>query len=194
MILNRLKNIRTNTKIFLFFLFSILITVLIVNLIIIPKVNFIKESGHSIVERRKFLEEQYERVKNLKQGKIDIERIQSNIGRLDEVFVNHEQDLEFIQTLEELANKNNVAQNISMSNAQKIKNEYEEIILEINLEGSFYNIMRYLIDLETLEHYVNIKSLNINSLDRNKNLEISAEDSSSASRVSCKIVADTYWK
>ncbi len=196
MTLSKIKNLKTKSRMLILLIFSLSTILMVVCFVIIPKAKYIEGTCQQITERRKFLEERYLKLKNIRENKKDIDSIKKDLGKLDEVFVKHSEDLEFIQTLEAVANKNNVEQLIVLEDINKNLEgeEYEEIILEINLESSFLNVMKYLIDLETLKYYVNVESLSISSLKGSLVDSSDNENISASSRVNCKITASTYWK
>ena len=196
MTLNNIKNIGIKYKIILTLFTNSLIIISIIYFIIIPRVGYIKESGRQIIRRRVFLEEQYIKVRRFMASNKDMNLVDADIQKLDEVFVDYDKDLQFIETLEKVAIDNNINQRISLGS---IKNEgssdFERITLEISADGNFLNIMNYLISLETLNYYINISSLDIYKPSTyNINNGLLGDEPNSLSRVICKITADTYWK
>lgn len=194
MILNKFKKLSIKNKIILSFLFNSLVIFLIIFFVIMPRVRFIKEKGDEILEKRRFLEEQYIKAKNFRETNEDMNLVDEDIDKLDEVFVDYNEDLEFVETLERVADENNVEQEISLdSKKEGEESEFEKIRLEISAEGSFFNVLNYLVSLETLDYYINISSLDINKTSKQK--DVRGEDQiDSLDKVFCKIVADTYWK
>jgi len=196
MILNNLKNISIRSKIILTLFVNIFIIVSIIYFIIIPRVEFIKENGRDIIDRRVFLEEQFIKAKRFRENNEEMDLVDADIQKLDEVFVSYDGDLQFIETLEKVAVDNDVNQKISLGAIKNEENnEFEKIGLEISAEGNFLNIMKYLISLETLNYYVNISFLDISKA-ATVNSRSGPEDDSPRvlSRVTCKIKADTYWE
>jgi Tfp pilus assembly protein PilO len=195
MILDNIKKLNTKWKMLITLLAYSLIIFLIINFIILPRVNFIRKNGKDIVERRIFLEEQYIKVKNFKENNEEMKLVDKDIERLDEVFVDYNEDLQFIETLESLASNHKINQRIALGKTEgKELNEFEKITLEIFAEGSFLNIMNYLINLETLNYYINVSSLDISKVKVNAEKNFSENKPSILNNVSCKITADTYWK
>jgi len=193
MILNKFRNLSVKIRILIILVLSVLAIFLIVYFIIIPRVNFIKEKGEEIVERRQFLEEQYIKAKKFREDNQDMQLVDEDIDKLDEVFVKYDNDLEFIETLEGVALENNIDQKISLNSTKsEEEKDFEKIRLEISAEGDFFNIMNYLIDLEILSYYININSLDIYKLG-SQGIN-NQEDLPNLSKVFCKIIADTYWK
>ncbi len=196
MILNSIKSIGIKYKIILTLFINFLVIILIIYLIIIPRIRYIKENGEQIIRRRIFLEEQYIKVKRFMASNKDMNLVDADIQKLDEVFVDYDEDLQFIETLEKVAIDNNINQRISLGS---IKNgevsDFEKIILEISADGNFLNMMNYLINLETLNYYINISSLDIYKPSTyNINDGLLGDESNSLSRVIYKITADTYWR
>lgn len=195
MILDSIKNLSTRNKIIATFLGYSLLIFLIIYFIILPRVKFIRENGREIIERRVFLEKQYIRARNFKENNEEMKLVDADIKKLDAVFVDYNNDLQFIETLEKIAIDNNIDQKISLG---AIKNEeiseFEKITLEISVNGSFLNVMNYLINLETLNYYINISSLDISESKIDFEKRPGEEGPSSSSKVTCKITADTYWK
>lgn len=195
MILNNIQKLNIKVKILITFLTYSLIIFLIFYFIILPKVNFIRKNSQAISERRIFLEEQYIRTRNFKKNNEEMKLVDEDINKLDDLFVDFNEDLQFIETLENLASNNNINQKISLGEIDgEEKNEFEKISLEISAEGSFLNIMKYLISLETLNYYINISSLDISKSQTNVEKDFSENKASILNNVICKIKADTYWK
>jgi len=193
MILNSVKNLSVKNKMIITFLFYFFLIFLIAHFIILPRVNYISKSGKEIMDRRIYLEEQYIKVRNFRKNNEEMKLVDKDIQRLDEVFVEYDGDLQFIETLENLATDNKIEQRISLGKIESEKNnEFEEITLEIFAEGNFLNIMNYLISIETLGYYVNISLLDISRLNIEKNFV--GDESNNLNKVICKITADTYWR
>ncbi|MCG2691067.1 hypothetical protein L6249_03335, partial [Candidatus Parcubacteria bacterium] len=120
-----------------------------------------------------------------------------DVEKLDRVFINQNQELAFITALEETANKNNINQNINLDLSSGAKNnKYDKIPLKLTTQGNFINQFNYLRDLERLNYYLNIKSLDLSAgggasayppLDK-------IIDYGSGANIKMVILADTYWK
>lgn len=195
MILNKIKNLSIRNRIIVTFLSYSILIFLIVYFIILPRLNFIRESGKNIVERRIYLEQQYIKAKNFRKNNEEMKLVDEDIQRLDDVFVSYDKDLEFIETLEEVATNNSVVQDISLEKIEEEKiDDFAEITLEIIAEGNFLNIINYIIDLETLGYYVNISSLELTKHEVSLDRGVLEEQLSPSNKIVCKIIADTYWK
>ncbi len=161
----------------------------IVYFIIIPTLNNIKEANTDIIKRKTDLERRYNESKELKRTAQKINRIDPQIELLNKAFINKNRELEFITTLESIANNNSVVQTINLGSFQGEISTYTKIPLELILTGKLNNIMNYLIDLETLYYYINI-----NLLDLSNNSRVISQDLNGQNVITMTIKADTYWQ
>ena len=216
---NKIFNLNLKSKIIISFTFYLILILTVVMFIIIPRIKFIKEVGGEITRQKQFLEEQYRNSKNLKEVNKNFEFISLNTEKLDKVFIYYDEDLQFIQSLEKVAFDNNVKQKISLdtkSEEERGDKECDNVKLELTVNGSFFNIMNYLIDLEAINYYVNVDFLNITKFSQSKDksrksdktlisdfnnkliifddLDIDSSSEIDSSQVMCKITASTYWK
>jgi len=119
--------------------------------------------------------------------------VKSQIYLLDDFFINEEESINFVDSLENIADNNNVLQNASLLTENKeIKNFYSIIPIQISVSGSLEDLLSYLKDLENLDYYINIKKLEImeNSMKNISNKNILESISSGKNLV---ITADTFW-
>lgn len=205
MILNSIKNLNSRNKLIITFLFYLVLIIMVIYFIIIPRVVLIKRTSSSIIDRKVFLEEQYLKARSFIESNKDFKIIGLKIKKLDEVFVNYDKNLEFIEILEEVADENNIEQKISLGLIQKEDiGKYQKVTLEIIANGNFQDLVNYIIGLETLDYYVNVGFLSISAMDghifssKSQGLDEVVVgdfyDKPGSSRVVCRITADTYWK
>ncbi len=199
---NNSKKIDIKQKIILLISGTILWIVGITILIIIPQIHSINDLGERIKSHKIYLEEQYENKINEQKNKKKLEIIEKEIKKIDQMFISQNRELEFITTLEEIASRHNIKQKISLEdNNQKEENNkgYKENRLQLTSQGTFSDLLNYLMDIESLNYYINIKSIEfISKNDDSKNKYvpnmIQQEDANNDNQIMCKIVANTYWK
>lgn len=191
-----LKKINTQQKIIIYLLSIFIFAIIIIYFIIIPAINHIKDTRANIIGLKLEIEERYNKSKSLKRMKEKNEKIEPQIKILSSIFIDQNRELEFITTLEGVAGNNNVSQTINLSDAKDTSSQtYKKVPLELAVAGNFKNIMNYLINLETLPYYINIKTINLSSgssLKSIKSLEQS-QAPDNLSSVSINISADTFW-
>lgn len=182
--------------------FMLVITFLLY-FIIRPAVKEIKTIGNSLEEQREYLEKQYGKSQNLKKTAESLNKIESKLKLLDRVFINKNRELEFITSLEDKANLNQINQKINLNSPPTTNNEDFQIInLQLYSEGEFIKQLKYLMDLESLSYYINIKSLELSSSPKSgqaiPNIKNSGQETlvseDESSRINLSVTADTYWK
>lgn len=195
--LDNLIKINMKKRIFAVPAVFILLIACLIYFIILPAVKDIEETGAQIKSQRTELDKKYYKSKNARQSTKSLKAIEDDVEKLDRVFISQNQELAFITALEEIAVKNNINQNINLNLSSGGKNnKYGTIPLILTTQGNFINQFNYLRDLERLNYYLNIKSLNLSAsggagayspLD--KTIKYSG-----GTGIKMVILADTYWK
>jgi len=164
---------------------------LIIYFVIFPSVRDIKNIKNEIESQRLELERKYVKGQSLRKMTEKLERAQEKIHVLDQVFIGPDAGLEFITALEGAAGKNGVNQKINLLSQAPVDNGFYKIVpLQLSSQGEISRQMSYLVSLETLNYYVNIKSLELSSGSR----FAPTGEAESAANVNLFVVADTYWR
>jgi len=163
----------------------------VVYFVIFPSVRDIKNIKNEIESQRLELERKYVKGQSLRKMTEKLERAQEKIHVLDQVFIGPDAGLEFITALEGAAGKNGVNQKINLLSQAPVDNGFYKIVpLQLSSQGEISRQMSYLVSLETLNYYVNIKSLELSSGSR----FAPTGEAESAANVNLFVVADTYWR
>jgi len=190
--IKKIANLGLKKKIIISLIIFISLVFVIVYFVIFPAIKDINMIKTEIEFQRTELEKKYLRGQNLKNISEKLERAESKLHVLDQVFIQNNEDLKFITTLEEVASKNNISQKINLSASPYANNSFYKVFpLQLFSQGIFSNQINYLIALETLGYYLNIKSLELNSSARGP--AGSAENFRNNS-LNFLISADTYWQ
>jgi len=170
--------------------------------IVVPTIKDIRAMGQAIENQKIDLQEKYIKGFSSRQLTENLKKIEPKLNLLDQIFINKNRELEFITTLENEAGKSQVSQKINLASPKPTENqEFQENNLELTASGGFNRLLRYLTDLETLNYYINIKTLDISSapgIGRTvpviKNPEDSALTETDTNNLNMLISAVTYWK
>ncbi len=190
----------SKTKSFLFFLsFNIIIILIIIIFFISPDIFQIKRLSEAIYEERIRLESLYNQGLVLKKVREELNRITPQAEVLQSLFIPKGQELVFITTLEELALKNKIEQEINLDLLQQkeIEKGYKVIPLRLVLKGNFLKILKYLLELERLDYYLNIDSLHLESISKTPYRDRLLSDlysSSKESQIQAIISLLSYWR
>lgn len=136
---------------------------LIVYFIILPTIQDIKRISDAVYIERIDLEKKYVRGQLLKKTLEDFEKVKPEKEKLASIFIKEGKELEFITALEKIAAGHNLEQSIQLQTAIRGKGEKNlyPLLLAVGINGDFIEILKYLKDLEKLNYYFNIFSLNI---------------------------------
>jgi len=185
-------NLKKKIIIFLIIFFTIILS--LIYLIVIPTITDIKKMGKEIEAQRLDLENKYIKGQSLKQLSENLKKIEPQLNKLDNIFINQNRELEFITTLEGRAQINNVGQKINLASAQVIEGNdvqnYKKIPLQLFTQGSFLNQVNYLLNLEALDYYINIKSIELYPISANP----INNDTANLANIAMLISAETFWK
>jgi len=176
----------------------LIIILSLIYFIVIPTIKDIKAMGQTIEAQREDLEKKYIKGQSLKQLTENLSKIEPKLELLDQIFINKNRELEFITSLENEANKNQVSQKINLSEPQQIENQnFQKTNLQLLTNGNFIKQLQYLINLENLKYYINVKLLELSLTSDGLQLKVNSQENLSApaetNRLNMLIDADTYW-
>ena len=170
----------------------------LVYFIVIPTIREIKEMGNVINAQREDLEKKYIKGQSLRQLTENLSKIEPKLELLDQIFINKNRELEFITSLENEANKNQISQKINLSAPQKAENQnFQKTNLQLLTKGGFTKQLQYLVNLEHLSYYINVKLLELTPGADGEPVKTNGQETAPAAvetnRLNMYIDADTYW-
>jgi Tfp pilus assembly protein PilO len=163
--------------------------------IVLPNIEEIDLIQEDIYQARLDLEQKYQRSQSLKKLSANLKSIEGKIENIDQVFISQNRELEFITALEQTAEKQNVTQKILLGKAKAAAGDklYKKIPVQIQAQGNYLDMVKYLQGLETLNYYVNIRSIDLSGNGGPQRQEFTA-DTGSSKQVTASIIADSYWR
>lgn len=193
------KNNNTKSLLIKNIIIYLIIILCIFYFFILPTASDIKDIRDNIIEKKIDKEKIINREKNISILSNKLKKIEPKIEKINNIFINQSRRREFIGTLEEVAIKSNVNNPIiTPLDNQKEQGAYQEIPLTISAEGTYDNIIHYLLELEKMNYYINIQSLEIISSSKNINSQksslIPGIDKIKQNTITIKILANTYWE
>jgi Tfp pilus assembly protein PilO len=136
---------------------------LIIYFIILPTIKDIEAISEAVYAERVDLEKKYLRGQLLKKTVENFQKIEPEKDKLVSIFINEGEELKFITALERIAASHGLVQNLKLQTRREGSNNYYPLPLEITTKGRFIQTLRYLKDLERLNYYFNIFSLNLSN-------------------------------
>jgi Tfp pilus assembly protein PilO len=173
-------------------IFSITIIGGILYFLVWPAADNIKMIKSEAEGRRLELEKNYLKGKDLKVITGDLKTAEPQLEELRKIFVKKEKALDFINELEKIAQNNKLEQKIDLSpNEKDINGVCKEIPIQLLTGGNFSDQIKYLSDLEVLDYYISIQTIemSLNGAQNTKNNEAEKNN-----RVNMQILANTYWQ
>ncbi len=197
--LNSLKNLNTKNKILINFLFFLLFIAAISYFLLYKNITSIKKLNADIITEKLKLYTSTEQQRNIDKLTNNLKKIEPQLSKFNQIFVNQNRELEFINLLENYAQKFSVNQTLDLDESEQTKNnKYSIKIINIKVNGDFKSLINYLAALESAKYYINIVSLDFST---NENFHSAAlrqketiKKEQGSNNVLLTIKAKTYWK
>lgn len=155
------KKLPLKTKVYIWVGVALLLSAGLISLIIIPYQNKIAGLKMNILENRQRIEEtQQQREALISSGRSYGDLKDSGTEKIFDIYINREQILSFIDTLEELAINYDITQQINISD-ESLAEESEALFADLIIYGDFIETMRYLNALEQQNIYLNYQNITI---------------------------------
>lgn len=128
--------------------------------IVIPSISAIGELGDEIAQTESYLEDQYLRSQRMQRSIRELEDIEKDVMRFNNITVPPGNDLELITGLEALATVHNISQNLDITyTEQKQFGRSGYYTISFLNHGTYADHIAYLRTLEELPYYVEITKL-----------------------------------
>jgi len=132
--------------------------------IIWPSVRQIRSISQGIYSQYQFLEEKNQRGFSIKQAKKEYDDLSDKFPLIQSLAIENGQELKFITSLEKLADENNVTEKIMLDvQSRKLSGNYDVLPVELIIQGSYRDIIKYMAALRTIPATMSLTSLSISS-------------------------------
>lgn len=161
--------LKSKQKIYLNLIIFGLLFCLVLILIILPLINRLESSSQGFQENQRTLLILKEKKNYLDQLEKEAQISQTNLEQVQEFFLQPDQAINFIKTLENIASLTVNQQGIKIIAPTKAKREEKKeekptLSFQLSLWGSFPNLIRYLIYLENMDYCLQVEELRIRRL------------------------------
>jgi Tfp pilus assembly protein PilO len=189
------NNLTSRNKLLIYLATATIINAVIFYFILWPSVNQISTTRNDILNLKIDSENKITREKNINDLNGKIKKIEPELEKINNTFVSQNRELEFITALEGLEPKNNVKQtlNINLNNPEK-GDVFSKVPVNIDVTGSFVNLMNYLADIESLNYFINITSLSFKRAAPDSDSTSRPADLSTAGKTTMSLSGYSYWK
>ncbi len=131
---------------------------LILFYIIIPTINEIKKINQYIYQERKDSEIKFQISKKNKEIRQNYFKIKPYFSRLNDIYLIEDKKIDFFVFMEKKAQERNLKINTNLFPLESAN----ALAFKIELEGIYFDFLKFLIDLEGTDYYININEISIN--------------------------------
>lgn len=195
------KHLNTKQKNYLSLASFTLLAWLIYYFVILGAMTEVKRLRGDIISEKIKIEKNIAREKNMSELSDVVKKIEPQMEKFSQIFINYNRELEFITQLENIAAKNNVKPSLNLLSAEKdsekTDNFYSKVPISIEASGNFDDLINYIIELESLKYYININKLDISSISSSRSQLLSSPDlpgAQTGNNYTVSMSATTYWK
>jgi hypothetical protein len=134
--------------------------------VVLPTLLSIHTLREDIGSTQLQMERQYQQRQALRETTANLQAIRGIAGTLNRYAIREGDELRFIQSLENIAGRHGIEQDIQLETAnQKDLTAWEKVVpLTITLKGAFPDVLRYLRDAETLNYDLQLDALQFTEL------------------------------
>lgn len=160
---------KTTKKILTSLIILGLISLVFIVFLVYPLFNEIKKESQNLISQKRTLVELTTKTQNLKKFQATYNTYQENLEKIDKLFVNPTEPLNFIEFLETEAADSQLLIEIFPSPSQEIAvDPWPSLNFQLTLIGSFPNFLKFLEKLESSSYLIEVLNLNIRRLTENE--------------------------
>ncbi|MFH1423359.1 MAG: type 4a pilus biogenesis protein PilO [Candidatus Nealsonbacteria bacterium] len=150
------------------------IAVLLAGFVVRPLFLSIKQNSEAFFIQKGILAELEKKSENFKKFQSTYEIYQANLKRIDRLFVDNKEPVEFIEFLEEEAARVKLTIDLMpfTSKAGEVEDVWPSMSFQVNMAGSFTNFLRFLDKIESSPHLIVLSGLSLNKPTKNTNGDI----------------------
>ncbi|HDL75139.1 MAG TPA: hypothetical protein ENH06_02060 [bacterium] len=143
-------------------IFLLLIFIIFIVFLINPLFKKINENSKIYVSQENIFVNLEKKAKNINNFQSYYKKYKKEIEKIDLLFINSNEPIEFIKFLETEAQASNIHLEMSPSSLRKLKNEpWSFLSFQLILKGSFSNISMFLEKLESAPYLIKIENFTL---------------------------------
>jgi hypothetical protein len=167
---------KTNNKIYIILSIFILISLFLIIFFIWPLILEIKKNSTDLIVAKDSLANLGMQIEQMNNFKKKYTEYKPNLEKIDQLFVDPSNPVDFIEFLEKEASSVKITSQISLtSNPRAPLNSEQFINLQFTSEGIFSNVMRFIKKIESGPYLIEIEKLIIQDSKKNAQTKIITE-------------------
>lgn len=134
--------------------------------IVLPTINDIKTIKEAVQFEKIDLEKKYQRGQLLNKVLEEFEKIQLEEDKLKSVFIRQGEELQFVTSLEEIAENFNIKQKLKLEDVSEKRPDllYSTLKLSVDTQGRFIDTLKYIEKINQLSYYYNVQEISITDI------------------------------
>jgi len=154
----------TSSRIKISIIALIALSICFVIFLIYPLFQEIEKNSKAILTQKASLEALETETENLEEFKLFAERNKENLEKIEEVLLDSELPVDFINFLEKVAGESQISLKVSYLAQQVNGGTWPALLVQSSCSGSFSNFLRFLEKLESSNYLIEIQTLNVTKL------------------------------
>ena len=139
-----------------------IVSLLLIVFVVSPLLQGIDQEAENLISQKRLLAELERKTENIKKFQASQETYQANLEKINQLFINAEEPVGFIEFLEREANNSNLSIEIEPISVKEIKTDpWPSTNFELSLIGSFSNVLRFMGKLESSPYLVSLSNLHL---------------------------------
>jgi|SRR3989344_298940 len=153
-------------KIYIIILIFLLIIFILVFFLILPSLRDIRNFSKEILLNKSKVMLIDEKIKELDSFKINYENYKYNLEKINKLFINSENPIDFVKFLESISLQSGIVSDINLIPSQKKREDnFSIIVFQITVNGNILNVLKFIEKLEKGPYLLEIQKVTVkNSL------------------------------
>jgi len=151
---------KIKTSIITFLILSICFIVFL----IYPLFQEIKKNSKAIITQKTAITVLGAEIENLNKFKLFIKGNKEKLEKTEEMFLDQELPVDFINFLEKIAGESQIFLKVSYLTPKNDEDLWPALLVQVNCSGSFSNFLRFLEKLKSSNYLIEIQTLNVTKL------------------------------
>lgn len=157
----KIKRFTQKIRAIVFLVVFILGDLFVLTFIIHRTIKEIYSLNQAINNERVRLEERYQKRKTARLTVENFNKIKEELPSLESTVLSAGNELELVTSLEDIAFKNDISQKINLSPREGKKDFGDKININLNIDGTYQDFLRYLNDIEGMNTMLIMDNVNI---------------------------------
>ncbi len=154
----------TSNKIKISIITLLILSICFVVFLIYPLFQEIEKNSKAILTQKSALKTLETETKNLEKFKPFAERNKENLEKIEEMLLDPELPVDFINFLEKIAGESQISLKVSYLTQKTNEGTWPAFLVQSNCSGLFSNFLRFLEKLESSDYLIEIQTLNVTKL------------------------------